>query len=191
MQRPSLFHGLVLAILLSLTAPLLYHAAVVVLAPLMALKLVLAAICCLYISSLLRRRSARAGRITTMVFTLLSLAALLVGGGSILMLILAATVLIWLARSLLSYSSPSMGLADAGICALGLLLGAWAFQASGSPFWALWCFLLVQSLSALLPERPGAPQARPSIPSATGPRGFADAYEAAEAAIRSLARPHH
>ncbi len=190
MQRPSLFHGLVLALLLSLGAPVLYHAAAVVLAPLMALKLVLAATCCLYILSLLRRRATRPGRITTMVFTLLSLAALLIGGGSILTLILVSTVLIWLARSLLSYSSPSLGLADAGICALGLLLGAWAFQSSGSLFWALWCFLLVQSLSALLPERPGGP-ADTSIPSAAGPRGFADAYEAAEAAIRSLARQHH
>lgn len=84
------------------------------------------------------------------------------------------------------YSSVFMGIVDGGLCLLGLGAATWAFGATGSAFWAIWCFFLSQSLCALIREQPG----RSNRPAGSTPLmeigRFSAAHKAAEA-LRELA----
>ena len=103
-------------------------------------------------------------------------------------LVFVSITLIGIVRSLISYSSVFMSILDGALCFLGLGVAAWAYGATGSAFWAIWCFFLSQSLFALIPEQPG----RSNKPAGSTPLmetgAFSAAHKAAEAALRELAK---
>ena len=154
----------------------------------LAQKLVIAVLTTAYVFYLLRLHHARIGNIVLGTGTALILIAALLWGMATSTLVFVSITLIWIVRSLITYSSVFMSILDGALCLLGLGVAVWAYGATGSAFWAIWCFFLSQSLFALIPEQPG----RSNKPAGSTPLmetgGFSAAHKAAEAALRELAR---
>ncbi len=188
MKRPGLLHGIIVAVLLSLAAPAVHHLVDLLVPSMLALKLVIAALTTAYVLYLLRLHHARIGNIVLGTGTALILVAALLWGLATTTLVFVSITLIWIVRSLITYSSVFMSILDGALCFLGLGVAVWAYGATGSAFWAIWCFFLSQSLCALIPEQPG----RANKPAGSTPLmetgGFSAAHKAAEAALRELAR---
>ncbi|MGH2396965.1 MAG: hypothetical protein ACRDFW_08255 [bacterium] len=188
MKRPGVLQGIIVAVLLSLAAPAVHHLVDLLVPRMPALKLVIAALTTAYVFHLLRLHHARIGNIVLGTGTALMLIAALLWGIVTSTLVFVSITLIWIVRSLVTYSSVFMSIVDGALCFLGLGAAAWAFDATGSAFWAIWCFFLSQSLCALIPEQPG----RSNQPAGSTPvmetGGFSAAHQAAEAALRELAR---
>ena len=188
MKRPGLIQGIIVAVVLSLAAPALYHLCDLLVPRLLALKLVIVALTDAYVLYLLKLHHARIGNIVLGTGTVLILIAALLWGMATSTLVFVSITLIWIVRSLITYSSVFMSILDGALCLLGLGIAVWAYGATGSAFWAIWCFFLSQSLFALIPEQPG----RPNKPAGSTPLmetgGFSAAHKAAEAALRELAR---
>ncbi len=186
MKRPDLIHGILVAALLSLAAPALYHIANLIVPRALALKVVLAVLLCGYVLYLLQLNRARIGNITLGAGTLLALLGTLLWGVTTPGLVFVGITLIWVVRSVIAYSSMVMSLTDGALCLLSLGVAAWAFGATGNIFWAIWCFFLSQSLFTLIPERLGMSNKRSE--STAEVSTFSAAHKAAEAALRELAR---
>ncbi|MGQ0593684.1 MAG: hypothetical protein ACT4QB_13855 [Gammaproteobacteria bacterium] len=188
MKRPGLLQGIIVAVLLSLAAPAVYPLVALLLPGMLALELVIAALTSAYVFYLLRLHHARIGNIVLGTSTALILIAALLWGIATTTLVFVSITLIWIVRSLITYSSVFMSIVDGALCLLGLGAATWAFGATGSAFWAIWCFFLSQSLCALIPEQPG----RSNKPAGSTPvmetGSFSAAHKAAEAALRELAR---
>lgn len=188
MKRPGVLQGIIVAVLLSLAAPAVLHLVDLLVPRMLALKLVIAALTTAYVFYLLRLHHVRIGNIVLGTGTSLILIAALLWGIATSTLVFVSITLIWIVRSLITYSSVFMSIVDGALCLLGLGAAAWAFGATGSAFWAIWCFFLSQSLCALIPEQPG----RSDKPAGSTPLmetgGFSAAHKAAEAALRELAR---
>lgn len=188
MKRPGLLQGIIVAVLLSLAAPAAYHLVDLLVPRILALKLVIATLTTAYVFYLLRLHHARIGNIVLGTGTALSLIAALFWGMATSTLVFVSITLIWIVRSLITYSSVFMSIVDGALCLLGLGVAVWAYGATGSAFWAIWCFFLSQSLFTLIPEQPG----RSNKPAGSTPvmetGGFSAAHKTAEAALRELAR---
>ena len=188
MKRPGLLQGIIAAVLLSLAAPAVHHLVDLLVPTMLAQKLVIAALSTAYVFYLLRLHHARIGNIVLGTSTALILIAALLWGLATSTLVFVSIILIWIVRSLITYSSAFMSILDDALCLLGLGIAVSASGATGSAFWAIWCFFLSQSLFALIPEQPG----RSTKPAGSTPLmetdGFSAAHKAAEAALRELAR---
>jgi hypothetical protein len=188
MKRPGLIQGIIVAVVLSLAAPVLYHLCDLLVPRLLALKLVIVALTGAYVLYLLKLHHARIGNIVLGTGTALILLAALLWGVAATTLVFVSIPLIWIVRSLIAYSSVFMSIVDGALCLLGLGAATWAFGATGSAFWATWCLFLTQSLFTLIPEQPGRiKKPASSIPAMETDR-FSAAHKAAEAALRALAR---
>lgn len=160
MKRPGFIHGIVVAALLSLTAPVLYRITAVIVSPPLASKLMLAMLVCGYVLYLLRLNRARIGNVVLGAGTVLVLVGTFLWDMSFAGVVMTGIILIWIVRLLLAYSSPLMGIIDGALCLLGLGGAAWALDATGSLYWGIWCFLLIQVPWSLIPERPGGSRRR-------------------------------
>jgi hypothetical protein len=187
MKRASLISGIVAAGVLSLSAPAIYHLLNLFLYRGFALKVTLTILTFAYLVYLLRGHPARIGKLILGVCSLAVLSLALLAGASVASFAVIAVGVIWMARALLAYSSPLMALADGGLCLLGLGAAVWALCTTQSYWWAVWCFLLVQSLFVLIPEFPRAAVGENSQGKIKPASNFADASRAAEAALRQLA----
>jgi hypothetical protein len=187
MKRGSLIPGILIAGALSLAAPAMYHLFNVFLYRSFALKVTLSVLIFAYLVYLLRGDSTRIGKLILGVFSLAVLAIAMLAGTSLASFAVIAIGVIWVARTLLTYSSPIMALADGGLCLLGLGAAVWALCVTQSYWWAIWCFFLVQSLAALIPESTHATASSNSPERPKPASAFADASRAAEAALRQLA----
>ena len=154
MKRPSLLQGIIVAVLLSLAAPAVHHLVDLLVPRMLALKLVIAALTTAYVFYLLRLHHARIGNFVLGIGTALILIAALLWGMATSTLVFVSITLIWIVRSLIAYSSVFMSILDGALCFLGLGVAVWAYGATGSAFWAIWCFFLSQSLFALGSPRP-------------------------------------
>jgi hypothetical protein len=188
MKRPGLIQGIIVAVVLSLAAPALYHLCDLLVPRLLALKLVIVALTGAYVLYLLKLHHARIGNIVLGTGTALILLAALLWGVATTTLVFVSITLIWIVRSLIAYSSVFMSIVDGALCLLGLGTATWAFGATGSAFWAIWCLFLTQSLFTLIPEQPGRIKKPASSILAMETDRFSAAYKAAEAALRALAR---
>ena len=154
----------------------------------LAQKLVIAVLTAAYVFYLLRLHHARIGNIVLGTGTALILIAALLWGMATSTLVFVSITLIWIVRSLITYSSVFMSTLDGALCLLGLGVAIWAYGATGSPFWAIWCFFLSQSLFALIPEQPGGSNKPAGSTPLMETGRFSAAHKAAEAALRELAR---
>lgn len=191
MRPASLIQGIVVALGLSIAAkPLLMLYSV--LSPSVDNQLLIASLAVAYLLYMLSRRAGKVGRITLGVFG----GGLLFGasfiGMSTGMVILLGVGLIWLVRSVLRYSSLLSAMSDALLCAVSLGCATAIAMFTGSAAFTVWGFFLCQALWVFIPKRFAfmakglfSPTAEDGM--GQNPDPFNRSYQAAEAALRSLA----
>lgn len=187
MHKPHLIQGIFLAFGLSAIAMLAVVARWAVPLPLQGLVALLAGG---YLLSLLVSGGSRVGRITLGTLATGILLAATSLGLSATAMILLAIGLIWLVRSLLYYASLLSSVLDGVLCAVSLGSALGAAMLSGSLVLAVWCFFLVQALWVRLPTSLAGlgRQRRAAAEPHSHPDAFAQAYRAAEQAMRVMAR---
>ena len=116
-----------------------------------ALRLALAAVGIGALLHLAARAPGRGGRVTAILIWTALAAVLAAAGVPLAAYALALGLLLGLARAFLQRRRPLAATLDLGLAGLGLAAGAAALGHTGSLLLALWCFFLVQALSALLP----------------------------------------
>lgn len=136
-----------------------------------------------YVLYILGTSGERVGRVTTVALWLAVSGAAWLTGVPLAGYVLIHVGLVWLVRSLYSYSGVLPAAADLGLCALGLAFAAWAASRTDSAALAFWCFFLAQAFHALLPASMAAREKR--APSDDDSR-FCRAERTAEAALRQL-----
>lgn len=187
MKRPGLFEGVAVALVAAIAAGLLYPPLTLLLAPVVALKLLITATSAGYLVYLLKRSDQRLGRITAAVCWLITSLASWLLAPSLMSLAAIHLLMIWLVRSLYFYSSLLSALADLGLSALALLVACWAWVSSGNLFLLFWSYFLVQGLFVSIPRGfsiaagPAEQQQRMASSGA-----FETAHSAAEQALRKL-----
>lgn len=191
LTRPSIFHGIVAAFVLSMLALFGAILCSVIFYGSLLFKLLLGGVAFLYICILLHTAKGQSGRVLlgTISAVVLTASAAWLGFGSF---VLSAVALIWLVRSLTTYSSMILAGVDGMLCALSLLAAVWSFTYSGSLPLAIWCFFLVQSLYAVIPRslaECGRGNARAGAARKHGEEAFDAAYRAAEEILRTAGAP--
>jgi hypothetical protein len=179
----SFFHGIVAAILLSVSGAAVLAALTPIVGGSSALRLVIALLGFAYVLYVQSRSGERIGRITTIVVWLLAAAAIWLAGVPLVAYVLIHAGLLWLVRSLYFYSGVLPALLDLGLSALGLAFAVWAASRSGSPLLALWCFFLVQALHVCVPA---VIAGNAAAPASDEEQAFNRAHRAAEAAVRRM-----
>ena len=151
MNRPSFFHGVIVAALLGFFA----SAIVATLTPFVGLaaviRLVMPALGLAYLLYLLSRSEAPVGRVTTLTLWGVLAAATWWIAPPLPVYFLIHVGAIWLVRSLYFYSGVMPALLDLGLSGLSVSATVWAISRSGSMFLATWCFFLVQALFTAIP----------------------------------------
>lgn len=187
MTRPGYFEGVVVALVAALAGALLFPALTLILAPVIALKLLMIVASGSYLGYLLKRSDQKLGRITVAACWLIISVVSWLLAPSLLSLAAIHLLVIWLVRSLYFYSSLLSALADLGLSALALLVACWAWVSAGSLFLLFWSHFLVQGLFVAIPRGVSAAggaskQQQSSVSAAT----FETAHSAAEQALRKL-----
>lgn len=189
MSRKTVIEGIGIAALLSIVAFPMMVLGTTVMYPSIALRLCISAIGFLYILYILAKTSTRIGRGTVGALSALAIAALLFFNPSFVFFALALTALIWIVRSLYNYQSVVFTLADGVLCAISLASAAWGFMLSHSIMVALWCYFLVQALTAAIPRSFEAVAAMKNRTAGHGKPSqdrFSEAQRAAQEALRQL-----
>ena len=187
MTRPGYLEGVVFALIAALAGALLFPALILILAPVIALKLLMIVASAGYLVYLLKRSDQKLGRITAAACWLIITLASWLLAPSLLSLAAIHLLMIWLVRSLYFYSSLLSALADLGLSALALLVACWAWVSSGNLFLLFWSYFLVQGLFVAIPRvfsiaaGPAKQQQRMASAGA-----FETAHSAAEQALRKL-----
>jgi hypothetical protein len=180
-RTPSLWGGLVAALILSACGAALLAA----LAPWLglgpALRAVIALLGLAYVLYAIGRSRERVGRITTLVCWLVIATGAWFTGLPLVAYGLVHLGAIWLVRSLYYYSGLMPAVADLGLTLLGAAFAVWAAQHADSAWLAFWCFFLVQAFHVSIP----ASLTRGSAVEVPDD-AFARAHRAAEAAVRRL-----
>jgi hypothetical protein len=135
------------------------------------------------------RSSERTGRVVTIVVWLAAAAGIWLAGAGLPTYVAVHVTLAWLVRSLFSYSRLVEAGLDLGLTLLALSFAVFAAVRTESVFLATWCFLLVQAFQAQVPglvSRVGTP-AEKDVAVGDPNRGFAEAFEAADEALRRIA----
>lgn len=151
MKRPTFFHGILVAAVLSFCA----SAVVATLTPFVGfafvLRLVIAALGFAYVVYLLGRSPERLGRTTTVLsWSALAVVTWWLAPPLPLYLLIHVTA-VWLVRSLYFYAGFLPAILDLGLTAISVSGMAWALTRSGSIFLATWCFFLLQALYVAIP----------------------------------------
>jgi hypothetical protein len=183
MNRPTFFHGVIVAALLGFFA----SAIAATLTPFIGLgsvvRLVIPAMAFAYLMYLFSRSEERLGRVTALAaWTVLAVVTWWLAPPLPLYLLIHVGA-IWLLRSLYFYSGVMPALIDLGISTLSVSATVWAISRSGSVFLATWCFFLVQALFVAIPP---AIRKRGTKPDNTGNETFDHAKRNADRALRQL-----
>jgi hypothetical protein len=150
MKQPTLLKNIGIALLLFAVSVIVNS----ILSPGMHRVLLLIALTTfLYLGYLMYNSPRKTGKFILMVSCVFILAGSFIFIREISSLLISCTVLIWLVRSLLYYSSIVSVLFDAVLCLTGLAIAGWAFVNSGFIAVATWSFFLVQSLHVLIPHK--------------------------------------
>ena len=185
MNRPSFFHGVIVAAVLGFFA----SAIVATLTPFVGLgpvvRLVIPALGLAYLLYLFSRSEERTGRVTTMsLWGVLAVVTWWIAPPLPFYLLIHVGA-IWLVRSLYFYSGVMPALMDLGVSALSVSATVWAISRSGSVFLATWCFFLVQALFVAIP--PAIKSRQTARPDATSDNEkFDRAKRNADKALRQL-----
>jgi hypothetical protein len=135
------------------------------------------------------RSSERTGRIVTVVVWFAVAGGIWIGGVSLPSYVVVHVTLVWLVRSLFSYSRLVEAGLDLGLTLLAISFAIFAAVRTESVFLATWCFLLVQAFQVSIPHlasRVMAPKER-ELPGGDPNRDFADAFKAADEALHRIA----
>ncbi len=188
MNRPGIFDGLVVALMLALAAgaaSLLFGGFI---ARASLVGIILHAAVLAYLVYLLRRAGARVGKLVVVAAWALLAAVNWLLPVPLLEQILLLAALAWLVRSLYFHASLIGAALDFGLVSTGLAAAAWAVINTGSLAVALWSFFLLQALFCLIPHSPGrqgAERAAEDIHAAS----FRAAHRVALDAVRKLSTP--
>ncbi len=189
MSRPGFLEGAVVAAVAATTGSVGYAVLGTLFTSQPLLRLVIAALGLGYLIYLLSRTSERIGRVTTIVSW---------GAASMMLWLLAPPLtlyigahigLIWLFRSLYFYASGLAALADSGLALFGFAAAVWSVEQTGSLFFGLWSFFLVQALFCTIP---GQLPRRPRVAEQAASDGdrFRRAHGAAQGAVTKLSSFH-
>lgn len=186
MKRPSLLKNIGLAVVLTIVAVTTGILSFAMFSSTVSSKLVIFLVSLLYLVRLVSCSQLRAGKLILNLGCL----ALLIGGGLLIEqpgnLLMMATVMIWMVRFLLYYSSIFTAFADLVLCLMSLAGFALSLNSSHSVAVALWSFFLIQSLHALIPERFCG--SRCAAEEKRSEHRFDRAYQSAEEAVRQMVK---
>lgn len=183
MRRPSFQSGVIVAAALAFVASAVIGALTPFVGTGDVVRLVVPAISLAYIVYLMRSSGERTGNLATLsLWSVLAVAGWWISPSLPIYLLLHVAA-IWLVRCLYFYTGVFPALADLGLSALSLAALAWAGSHTGSVFMATWCFFLVQSLYATIPETAGRKRPRRQY---TDNENFERARRQADAALRQL-----
>lgn len=187
MNKPSFYHGIAVAFLISFFASALFTALPPMFTSLWLLKVIITLVALAYLIYLLSASSARSGKITTLSLWFVVSGFTWFLTPPQLIFVLIHIGMIWLIRSIYFYKSIVMAIADMGLSVLGLIAAIWAFDSTDSLFLSFWCYFLVQALFVLIPTGLQRPTSKPSTAEQpTNDEAFQRAYRSAEAALRRL-----
>ncbi len=186
MKRPSILQNIGLAIVLTIVAATAGILSFGMFSSTVSSKLVIILVTLFYLVRLVSCSQLRAGKLILNLGCLV----LLLGGGLFFeqlgSLLVMATVMIWMVRSFLYYSSIVASCADLVLCLMSLVGFAFSFNSSHSIGVAVWSFFLIQALHSLIPERFGvtghAAEEDQSV------HRFDRAYRSAEQAIQQIVK---
>ncbi|MGR9072326.1 MAG: hypothetical protein ACU833_04585 [Gammaproteobacteria bacterium] len=137
-----------------------------------------------YLGYLLAGSEKKAGKITLSALCLTALAAAYALEPPVYDLLILCAGTICAIRSWLNYTGILAAAADLALCLAGLAFALWAYSTGAGLAAAVWCFFLVQSLTALIPQRIAA---RPRLGKTPETNRFERAYRTAETALKRLA----
>ena len=183
MKRPHFFEGVILALVASLTASLLYSLLAPYLPAEPLLQLLISGLTLAYVAYLLTRSKARVGRIVCLLLWLATATVCWLINPPLTVYLVIHIGLIWLIRSLYFYSSLLASLTDLGLGVLGLAALLWAIVQTSSLFLAIWSFFLVQALFSIIPK---TLKKSTQTASSNNQAHFQVAQQRAESALRSL-----
>ena len=187
MQRPTLFEGILVALVLSLLVGPIVVLLQSLVGSLLAWKAVVVLTASTYIGYLLAQSGRRKGRVTLGLGALVVLLAVLLLNVRMTTMLLVALALIWGIRSF-AYSRSLLAAAlQGGVCLLGWAAARLVLEHSGHFALALWSFFLVQAAFVFIPTRmthqPAVERYKASTDLADS---FMHAYQAAEQALGRL-----
>ncbi len=151
MNKPGLFEGIIVAIVISLAGGILAELVAVFAPTHMGIRLWLPLLVSGYLIYLLKRSEDHKGRIVMLtLWFFLTLGGLLLDA-SLITFIVIQLAAIWIIRSLYFHASVLPSLLDLGLVGLGQIAAVWALLQTGSVMTAIWSFFLTQSLFVLIP----------------------------------------
>lgn len=188
MKKPTVTQGILLAALISVISIPLWALLTFFFYDYAAWRIFVLVIACIYIFYLLAAHQSSVGKISLGVLSLSVFFGLAIIVISPLTLFLSCLGVIWIVRVFLRYSSILPAILDGALCLLafaGLLV---SYSLTASIFVGTWTFLLIQSLSALIPRKFTRSNFTCSVKSDCPVDPFASAYETAQQAIRALSQ---
>lgn len=152
MKSPGIIDGLIVALVISLSA----GAASLVLGGFIAyatlFNLVLCGSTLIYLVYLLKRSKAKVGRVVVIAGWAAASLGCWILDLQLFEQVLVQAGIIWLVRSLYFHGSILSAAVDFGLISVGLAASAWAMVNTGSLGGALWSFFLVQALFCWIPD---------------------------------------
>jgi hypothetical protein len=150
-KYPSLLYGIGVAGALSVLSLCFGAVLTLIFFGALGINVLIGSLALLYIFNVLRTSRVKTGQsfLGLLSIGVLGLGALLFPPG---LYLLFSVAMLWLMRSLYSYSSLISALLDSMLCVLSLGAGLWGYAASGSIAAAVWCFFLLQALYVLIPH---------------------------------------
>ena len=148
-------------------------------------RLLIAGLGLVYVLYLFGRSQERVGRVLTLGLWALAAGIAWFATPPLELYVLLHCGLIWIIRSLYSYSGVLPALIDLGLNGLALAAAIWAAVRSDSVFLIVWCFFLVQALYVAIPPNLRR-QLTTAVAGTPGEDRFRRAHRAAEAALRKL-----
>jgi len=146
-------------------------------------RLNISAIVFLYLSLLIQQSDLTTGKVTLFTINLAVLFTSLLSVEQLPALLGIYLIMIWLSRSLLNYTSLLTSIADFSLCVLSASIVYWLLLHGHSSITALWCFLLLQALHALLPKKD---RPLPKSDGSISKNNFNQALQSAESALQQL-----
>ncbi|RIL07391.1 MAG: hypothetical protein DCC75_10065 [Proteobacteria bacterium] len=185
MKRPTIFQGVIAAVVLSLEALIVIYILGVIVAPWAATKLLISILTLSYGFYLLRKSGSLAGKLTLGIFLLGFQALALLLQASVAELAILGILQIWFTRSVLSYRSLVCAFCDLALTAAAVWASAAIGALGGGLIAKIWVFFLCQALFVLIPSKIAA---RQEIWHVAAPIDrFSRANLAAEEALRRIA----
>lgn len=191
-RMPTFFGEAAFGFVMSLVAAAVAVTASYVLPAGIVVRVVVAGIGLTLVLRAIARSGEKTGRVVTVVIWLVVAVGIWFIDAGLPIYVAVHVALIWLTRSLFSYSRLVEAGLDLGLTLLALSFAVFAAVRTESVFLATWCFLLLQALQVSIPglaSRLTAP-GKEEVPVGYPNRGFADAFKAADEALHRIAGRH-